>query len=324
MEIPVDIALIIANMIQPRPVIAETSTLLGIMEEDERHQTEAVLRCFALTCISFSKAVRIRRNIEKSPRIKVNWYRIAAQWNSVELVKQMKEASVYHWPSILKYAVKYSSLDIMKYAGEQGYKQYNSNSFTTAMNNKNKECVKFILATGFRPSRRNMDNHLRGIIQMDILDMIDPRDIGEYTRNMCEMAASYGSINSLKYAYTKGRDWGDACIKAAQSGNLECVKFACDNNCGNYDMAVFGALYSNTFDTASKRKLDCAAYILETIVRLDDCKSAYAISSKHYPHIRTNLIMLYEYRKCLVESIMEMAKRYAKERKDGARQLFVE
>ena len=103
----------------------------------------------------------------------------------------------------------------------------------------------------------NALNYLLGAIEYEALEVIEYILLHNPlpTQTLCTYAASFGSLNSLKYLHNKGYEWNEkTCIAAVRAGSLECLKHAHENGCPWY--------ISRTAQEACQNgKVDCLEYI---------------------------------------------------------------
>ena len=80
--------------------------------------------------------------------------------------------------------------------------------------------------------------------------------LGETAKNVCDWAASRGSVRLLKWARENNRDWSAVtCNLAAGSGHLSALRYLHENGCplGGY----------TCIHTAGKKRWDCLQYLVD-------------------------------------------------------------
>jgi hypothetical protein len=98
--------------------------------------------------------------------------------------------------------------------------------------------------------------------------------LGETAKNVCDWAASRGSVRLLKWARENNRDWSAVtCNLAAGSGHLSALRYLHENGCplGGY----------TCIHTAGKKRWDCLQYLVD-----NKCLMWEIYAKRHAEHLR--------------------------------------
>ena len=177
-----------------------------------------------------------------------------------EMYKILKTLKTFNGNKKLSGSLKYltSTLNLLKYAHENGCPLNNRTIDNIFTSNESLECLKYF--------------HHENSMWMTCIKLHG--DLCYWEKITCDHAAAIGQLECLKYAHENGCPWSqNTTSSAADNGQLECLKYAHENGCPWAESTCSCAAYYG--------HLECLKYAHENGCPLQQYTSQCAAKNGH-------------------------------------------